>query len=83
MSARHTTQHLGSTDQLMRWRAPRLSQTAHATLAVIVALLAAIVGVAIFAASVESTGTVILFAVLWAFIVTSAVYAYAEIVIRR
>lgn len=83
MRARRATQDLDSTDRLMRWRAPRLSQTTHATLAVAVALLAAVSGVAIFATAVASTGTVILFTVLWAFIVTSAVYAYAEVVIRR
>lgn len=67
----------------MTWRAPRLSQTAHATLAVLVSLIVAILGVTLFALAVASSGAVVLFAVLWSFIVTSALYAYAEVVIRR
>lgn len=83
MTTRLTTRHTGSTDPLMTWRAPRLSQTAHAALAVLVAIWAMILAVAVVAAAVASTGTVVLFAVLWSFLVTSALYAYAEVVIRR
>lgn len=83
MSARRTYQRPGSTEPLMTWRSPRLSQTAHASLAVLVTLVVAILGVTMFALAVASSGAVVLFAVLWAFIVTSALYAYAEVVIRR
>lgn len=83
MNARRTYQRPESTEQLMTWRASRLSQTAHASIAVLVTILAAIAGVAVFAIAVASTGVVLLFAVLWSFIVTSALYAYAEVVIRR
>lgn len=83
MTTRLSTRRPGSTDPLMTWRAPRLSQSAHAALAVLVAVWAMILGIAVFATAVASTGTVVLFAVQWAFIVTSALYAYAEVVIRR
>ncbi|WP_314429466.1 hypothetical protein [Microbacterium lacticum] len=83
MSARPSIQRPGSTDPLMTWRAPRLSQTAHAALALLVAIWAMILAVAVVAAAVASAGTVVLFAVLWSFLVTSALYAYAEVVIRR
>lgn len=64
-------------------RLRRISQTAHAAIALAVAAIVELIGILIVGALVASDGAVILFAVLWAFMVTSALYAYAEVVIRR
>ncbi len=81
MSARRASQRTGSTDRLMRWRG--LSQTTHATLVLVVAFVAMVAGLALAMLVTTSLTALVLFAGVWALILTAAVYAYAEAVIRR
>lgn len=82
MSGRGTTQPR-SPEQLMTWRAPRLTRRAHVLLLIAVAAIALVVGTHLIDALVVDDAVAVFGAVLWGWTVGCAAVAYAQGVIYR